>query len=169
VKRISLLATFLIAVVLLSTSCGTGDKIGSVSMTVGGATGTVNLVGLGGTLQLKVTANYTSGKQIDETNFATFTVLPSGVDDNGVALPAAPYGVSLDKTGLLTATADASGNGICTWINQGTLAQPGWFFTGYYLVTANYRGFTSNPVYVPVASAANNQGALTNGQCGPTS
>ncbi|HTS36501.1 MAG TPA: hypothetical protein VMH04_12555 [Candidatus Solibacter sp.] len=170
-KRISLFATLLItAVALLSTSCGTGDKIGSVSMTVGGTTGTVNLVGLGGTLQLKVTANYTSGKQIDETNFATLTVVPVGVDDTGAALPAPPLGVQIDNTGLITATAtDANGDGLCTWINQGTLQTQSWFFTGEYTVTASYRGFTSNPVYIPVASAANNQGALTNGQCGPTS
>ena len=52
-----------------------------------GGAGTVNLDGLGGTLQLQVLANYTSGKQIDETNFSTYTVTPEGFywtyDSNG--------------------------------------------------------------------------------------
>lgn len=165
-KRISLLATFLIAVVFLSTSCGTGDKIGSVSMTVGGTTGTVNLVGLGGTLQLKVTANYTSGKQIDETNFVTYIVTPEGFDNNtGNALPASPLTMSIDNTGLITAVDPA----VCTWVSTtGQIATPGWAFTGDYKIQASYRGFTSNPVFIPISSAASNQTGMQ-GQCGPTS
>ena len=112
-KRTLFFATLLLsAVALLTTSCGTGDKIGSVSMQVVGSSGAgvVDLKGLGGTLQLQVTANYTSGKQIDETNFATYIVQAQGF--------------------------------------------------------AQYRGFTSNPVFIPVASAASNQTGM-NGQCGP--
>jgi len=74
VKRTHVLVTLLVAIALLTTSCGTGDKIASVSITANGNTGTINLAGLGGTLQLKVLANYTSGKWIDETNFSTYTV-----------------------------------------------------------------------------------------------
>lgn len=162
-KRTLFFATLLLtAVALLTTSCGTGDKIGSVSLKVVGASGgTVNLVGLGGTLQLQVLANYTSGKQIDETNFATYTVSPSGIDDAGAGLPAPPFGVSLDKTGMLTATADGAGFGLCTWVSQGT--PPAWFMSGNYTIVATYRGFQSNPVYIPVASAGSIQGGL----CGP--
>lgn len=166
---LAFLATVLVAAVLLASSCGTGDKIGSVSMQVAGiGTGVVNLKGLGGTLQLQVMAIYTSGKQIDETNFATFTITAKGTDDAGATLPTPPFGVQLNKTGMLTATADQNGNGVCTWVNDGSSSSnPSWFFTGDYEIVATYRGFQSNPVYIPVASAANNQGALTNGQCGP--
>jgi hypothetical protein len=164
VKRSKFLATLLGALSLLSTSCGTGDKIGSVSMQVVGAgTGVVNLIGLGGTLQLQVLAIYTSGKQIDETNYATYTVTPEGTDDNGVALPSPPQTMTINATGMVTAVDPA----VCTWVNLGPSAtQPSWAYTGDYMVTATYRGFTSNPVFVPLASAASSA-SNTNGQCGP--
>jgi hypothetical protein len=175
VKRKSILATLLlVAIALLSIGCGTGDKIGSVSMqVVGTGTGTVNLQGLGGTLQLQVLANYTSGKQIDETNFSTFAVTPAGFqatyDGNGdliepgPAMPSPPSGFTIDKTGMVTAVAP----GVCSWTNEGTLTQPGWAFTGYYQVVGTYRGFSSNPVFVPLASAAGSQPGMQ-GECGPT-
>jgi len=170
VKRTHLLAIFLGALALLTTSCGTGDKIGSVSVTAAGASGgVINLQGLGGTLQLVVTANYTSGKQIDETNFATYTITPEGVDQNGAPLPTPPYGIQMNNTGMLTATENAqnSGNGICTWFNEApTITTPSWFFTGDYKITATYQGFTSQPIYIPVSSSASNQ-SQNNGQCGP--
>jgi len=163
VKRTYILATFLVAISLISTSCGTGDKIGSVSMTVGGTTGTVNLIGLGGTLQLQVNANYTSGKIIDETNFAVFTVVPEGTDDNGNTLSAPPLTLTINNTGLITAVDPA----VCTWISTtGQVSTPGWAYTGDYKITATYRGFTSNPVFIPVASAAGP--AALDGECGPT-
>lgn len=171
-KRKSFLAIFLAAVTLLSTSCGSGDKIGAVQMRVVGASGgTVNLAGLGGTLQIQVLAMYTSGKQIDETNFATYTVTPQGfyctaftgtTCSSAFAMPAPPQGMTINKTALLTAVDP----GVCSWVNLGTLAQPGWAFTGWYEVVATYRGFTSNPVFIPMASAASAQ-SNTNGQCGP--
>ena len=166
-KRTRILVTLLAAFALLSTSCGTGDKIGSVSITAAGQTGTVNLYGLGGTLQLQVMANYTSGKQIDETNFATYTITPQGTDDAGNALPTPPYGIELNNTGMVTATANQTGNGICTWYNlTPTSTTASWFFTGDYTIVATYRGFTSNPIYIPVASAADSVSGQT-GQCGP--
>jgi hypothetical protein len=171
VTRTRIFVAVLAALALMSSSCGTGDKIASVSITASGQAGTVNLYGLGGTLQLQVMANYTSGKSIDETNFATYTVTPQGtLDDLTTALPAPPYGVQLNKTGMLTASADQNGNGICTWYNENTTStqtsQPAWFFTGDYTIVATYRGFTSNPIYIPVSSAASSQ-AGNNGQCGP--
>jgi len=169
VKRTRILVTLLVALALVSSSCGVGDKIGSVSITANGTTGTINLAGLGGTLQLQVLANYTSGKQIDETNFATYTITPEGVDELGNTLPTPPYGVELNKTGMLTATADQNGNGVCTWYNANTTStgtsQPTWVMTGDYMIMATYRGFASNPIYIPVASAASNQGT---GVCGPS-
>ena len=163
-KRINFIVTLLGVLALLTTSCGTGDKIGSVSMTVAGTTGTINLKGLGATLQLAVTANYTSGKAIDETNFATYKIEAQGIDNNtGASLPASPLTLTLDNTGLITAVDPA----VCTWDSTtGIVATPGWAFTGDYKITATYRGFTSNPVFIPVASAASNQTGLQ-GQCGP--
>ncbi len=159
----------LATVPFLTSSCGNSNKIASVTMTASGQTGTINLSGLGATLQLQVLANYTSGNYVDQTNYATYTVVPAGVDDNGNALPAPPLGVSLNNTGLITATANGAGNGICTWFSTtDNPTTPGWAFTGYYQITATFRGFTSNPIYVPVASAASSQSGME-GQCGPTS
>jgi len=165
VKHTRILAALLGVVTLLTTSCGVGDKLASVSVTAVGVNGGfVNLVGLGGTIQLKVTANYTSGKQIDETNFVTYTVTPEGVDNNtGALLPSPPQTVTIDKTGIVTSVDPA----VCTWFNNGTLQSPSWAFTGDYMITASYRGFTSQPIFIPVSSAASGQGN-TNGQCGPT-
>ncbi|HUA14834.1 MAG TPA: hypothetical protein VMG31_06020 [Verrucomicrobiae bacterium] len=164
-KRTCVQATLLAVIALLTTSCGTSDKIGSVSITATGASGgIVNLVGIGGTLQFHVTANYTSGKQIDETNFATYSVQPdpiNNVDDTGTALPLPPLTVTMNKTGMMTAVDPA----VCTWINLGTADQPSWFLTGDYMVVATYRGFQSQPIYVGVASAAANTG---DGTCGPS-
>jgi hypothetical protein len=120
---------------------------------------------------LKVTANYTSGKQIDETNFATYTVVPEGYyniyDSSGNVIQQPPMAsppqtLTINKTGMVTAVDPA----VCTWVNQGTLQTPGWAYTGWYMITATYRGFTSQPIFIPVASAASGQNN-TNGQCGP--
>ncbi len=161
-KSSKLLAAILsTAVLVIMSGCGTGDKIGSVSISaVGASGGVINLAGLGGTLQLQVTANYTSGKLIDETNFATFTVTPEGTDDTDTPLAAPPLTLTINKTGMITAVDPA----VCVWENLGTVAQPSWFYTGDYKIVATYRGFSSNPIFIPVASAAANTG---NGQCGP--
>jgi hypothetical protein len=169
VKRNHILATVVgaIAIALLTTSCGTGDKIGSISITAAGASGgVINLAGLGATLQLQVTANYTSGKTIDETNFATYMVTAQGYDNNfgpiTGALAAPPLTLTINKTGMVTSVDPA----VCTWVNYGTLSTPGWAYTGDYEIVATYRGFVSQPIYIPVASAASNQTGM-NGQCGP--
>jgi len=162
VKRNLILATFLSAIALLTTSCGTGDKIGSVSISAAGASGgVINLSGLGSTLQLQVSANYTSGKIIDETNFATYVVTPEGTDDTGTPLAAPPLTLTINNTGMITAVDPA----VCVWENLGSVQTPSWFYTGDYKIVATYRGFSSNPIFIPVASAAANTG---NGQCGPT-
>jgi hypothetical protein len=165
VKRTQILATLFAVIAVFTTSCGTGDKIGSVTVTaVGASGGIVNISGLGSTLQLHVTANYTSGKTIDETNFATYTVTPFGVDDTGTPLPAPPSTVSISKTGMITSVNPA----VCVWENLGTTSTPSWFYQGDYQITATYRGFTSNPIYVPIASAADTITGQV-GQCGPAS
>lgn len=170
-KRTSILALFLAAVTLLSTSCGTSDKVASISITASGTTGVVNLAGLGGTLQLQVTANYTSGKIVDETNWSTYMVTPQGTLNDGVTpLPTPPQGISVNATGMVTATADQNDDGICTWTNlsAGSTGSASWAFTGDYEIVANYKGMLSQPIYIPVASAAD---TLTGqvGACGPSS
>jgi hypothetical protein len=169
VKHTRILLALLGVATLLTTSCGVGDKIGSLSISAAGTTGTINLVGLGGTLQLQVLANYTSGKQIDETNFSTYTVTQEGyyVDYSqnppvSVPMPSSPQTLTINATGMVTAVDPA----VCDWVNLGTLATPGWAYTGWYEITATYRGFTSQPIDIPVASAASGQDN-TNGQCGP--
>jgi hypothetical protein len=171
VKRTSILATIVVAISLFSSSCGTGDKIGSVSLqVVGDGTGTIDLYGLGGTLQLQVLSNYTSGKEIDETNFATFTVVAEGYytdystsPSTNVTMPTPPQTITINNTGMLTAVDP----GVCSWISTtGDVSTPGWAFTGWYEVTATYRGFTTNPVYIPLASAASGQPGME-GECGP--
>lgn len=172
-KYTRILAT-LAVLTLLTTSCGVGDKIGSVSVkAVGISGGTINLAGLGGTIQLEVTANYTSGKQIDETNFATYTVANEGFfwtyDSTGnpqsqVPMPTPPSTLTINNTGMITAVDPA----VCSWVNLGTLQTPAWAYTGDYMIVAHYRGFSSNPIFIPLASAASGA-SNTNGACGPTS
>lgn len=166
-KRTLFFATLLLsAVALLTTSCGSGDKINSLSMTVGGQTGTVNLVGLGGTLQLQVLANYTSGKWVDETQYATYTITAEGFEwDEITPMPTPPLGATINASGMVTAVDP----GVCSWFSAtGTTGNTGWAFTGDYKIVATYRGFTSNPVFIPMASAASGQSGVE-GQCGPTS
>ncbi len=164
VKRKQVLATLLVAAIsLLSSSCGVGDKIGSVSISAAGQTGTINLAGLGGTLQLQVSANYTSGKIIDETNFATYVVTPEGVDDTGAPLAPPPLTLTINNTGMITAVDPA----VCVWENLGSSTTPSWFYQGDYKIVATYRGFTSNPIFIPVASAADSISGQV-GQCGPS-
>jgi len=171
VKRTQILVTLLAILALLASSCGTGDKIASVSMTASGQTGLVNLEGMGSTLQLQVMANYTSGKSINETNFATYMITAVGTDDNLNPLPTPPYGIELNNTGMITATEQQNGSGLCTWTNLNTtttaLTSPAWYYLGNYTIVATYRGFTSNPVYIPVASGAGNQQS-SNDECGPS-
>jgi len=172
VKRIHFFATVLLsAVALLTTSCGTSDSIKSLLLTSNGANnnGFYNLPGVDSTLQLKVFAVYNSGKQIDVTSASTFSVMPTGTDQDGISLP--PYGpttVPINKTGLMTGIV-----AICTWTdaldttkNPPVYANPPiWEYTGYYQTTASYRGFTSQPVGIGVGVVASKVSPI--GGCGP--
>lgn len=174
-KRTKVLATLLAATLsIIMSGCGTSDGIKSLLLT---STGTssgnfFNLAGADGTLQLKVYAVYNSGKMIDETNAATWTVTTVGTGDstNGVG-PLPPYGpdtVPINSTGLMTAIVP-----LCTWAdavdNTKTPPAPAnppiWQYTGYYQVTATYRGFTSQPVAIGVGSLSSSTSPI--GGCGP--
>lgn len=171
-KRTSILAMLLSAVTILSTSCGTSDYIQSLQLSAQGASagGSYNLPGVDYTLPLQVWAVYHSGKQVNVTNNATWTVTTVGTDQSGVALPAyGPNTVPISPNGLMQAIAD-----MCTWTDaltttNGTTSYadpPIWEITGYYQVVANYRQFTSNPLGVGVGTAASNTSPI--GGCGPT-
>jgi hypothetical protein len=183
VKRISFVTLILIAIALLSSSCGTSDYMQSIQLTSTGGTagGFYNLAGVDGTLQLQVLAVYHSGKMIDVTNNSTFTMTPVGsifttadaTYPAGSAVPAAgPNTVTINPNGLMTGLAQ-----ICTWedgftttttngVTTITYDNPAvWEYTGYYQTVATYRGFTSQPVGVGLGIAESN---APGGGCGPS-
>ena len=170
--------TILAATLLVSTGCGVSDSVKALTISSKGASAgsTFNLAGQDGTLQLIVTANYHSGKGVDVTNDSTFTVVPTGTiattaDPNfpaGGPLP--PYGpttVPINKTGMMTGIAS-----ICTWVDlidntkvpPAPFDPPEWAYTGFYQVTASYKGFTSQPIAIGVGAAESNS---PSGGCGP--
>jgi hypothetical protein len=158
VKRTGILATLLAMALLLSSfGCG-GAAIGSLKAinltTSGGAT--PNLVGTGGTVQLTATGIYTSSDTRDLSSHVTYAVTPQGTDLAGVALPPPPQTVTISPTGLVTAVTPFD----CTWTNTGSTP----LLTGSYQVVATFKGISSNPVFISVASMAGNG---PNGECGP--
>ena len=163
VKHKYILAALVGTLSLILSACGTSDKLSTITIS-DGSSSLANLKGIGGTLQLKVTANYTSGKLVDITDWAVYTAVPDppnkAVDDMGTPLPSPPQTITINSTGLLTAVDPA----VCTWTNLGTVQTPSWFLTGDYKITAAYKGFVSQPIYIGVASAAANSG---DGTCGP--
>jgi hypothetical protein len=178
-RTFTVLALFVAAIALLSTSCGTSDYMKSLTLTTTGSSigGDFNLSGVDATLQLKVYANYNSGKNIDVTNASTFTMVPTGqiasvgvgsIYAPGDPLPApAPNTVTISGTGMMTGIAS-----ICTWVDAETLVSgnltpvtpPEWSYTGFYQVTATYRNFTSQPIGVGMGIADSNSPA----GCGPS-
>jgi hypothetical protein len=176
VKHKQLLAMFLSAAALFSSSCGVSDSVKSLTISSKGSTASVfNLVGQDGTIQLVVNANYHSGKTVEVTNDSTFSVTPVGTiftsaDPNfqaGGPLP--PYGpttVPINKTGVMTGIVS-----ICTWqdLIDNTknppvpFSPPQWAYTGFYQVTASYKGFTSQPIAIGVGAAESNAPG-----CGPS-
>jgi hypothetical protein len=159
--------------------CGTTNHLQSVSLTVAQQNGKaisgggfVSLKGLGGTLQLQVLANYSGSGAKDVTNHVTYTMIAdplNNVDAFGFPLPAPPQTAQINATGLVTAVDPAT----CSWVDLSADPKaPAWFYSGDYKITASYNGFTSNPVFVPVASSAGSttyNGIVNNasGACGP--
>jgi hypothetical protein len=167
VTRSTILAAVLVALSLLSTGCGVSDYMQSVTLSSNGASsgGFFNLVGIDGTVQLQVTANYHSGKTVPVTESATYSVTTVGTDDSNAPLPAyGPNSVPISASGLMTAVA-----ALCTWQDVGnplpTPPKYNWVYTGYYQVTATYKGKTSQPIAIGVGSQAGN--TAPDGACGP--
>ncbi len=161
-KRTGILAALLTATLLLTTfGCG-GAAIGSLKAinlsTSQGANPDVK--GEGGTIQLTATGIYTSTNTSDLSSHVTYVVTPQGTDLSGIALPLPPQTIAISPTGLLTAVTPFD----CTWTNLGTTTTPSYFLTGSYQVVATFKGISSNPIFVAVASAA---GDGPSGACGP--
>jgi len=141
--------------------CGTTNHLQSITLTPAhGGSGLFNVKGIGGTLQLVATGNYSSGKTKDLTNVVTYSVVP---DPSGqIVPPAPPSTVTMSPTGLMTAVEPA----ICLWTdtNPDLTKPPTWALTGDYIVTASFQGVTSQQTFVAVASATGNG---PGGACGP--
>jgi hypothetical protein len=120
-----------------------------------------NLYGIGATIQLQAQGTYAYGPNQDLTNKVTYTIIAD--PDSLIAMPTPPQTAMINSTGLVTAVDPA----VCAWEDVGTLTTPAWAETGNYQVTASYRGVTSQPVFIGVASGAGPSGPPANGQCGP--
>src|SRR5450432_443197 len=127
VKRKTLFAALACALLVFSMlGCGTSNHLQSITLTSAGSTGTFELKGWGGTLQMVATGNYSSSQTHDLSNVVTYTVTPDGTDADGFALLAPPQTVQFSPTGLFTAVDPA----VCTFSNVGTVAKPIWVLSG---------------------------------------
>jgi len=165
---ILLAALFVAALFILLPGCG-DPAIGTLqSITLTPATsGTVEVKGEGGTLQLIATGNYTSKATKNLSGNVTYTATPTGTAEDLAPLPATsatnPQTISISATGLVTAVAPFA----CTFTNDSTsTTKPVWVLTGSYEIVATFGKISSQPVYVAVASAAG-IGANDGGACGP--
>ncbi len=159
-KRQTLVTALVSALLIFSMlGCGTTNHLLSIELTGSGSTGSIEIRGWGGTLQLQAVGTYSSGKTKNLTNQVTYSVTPDGVDSSGNALLAPPQTVQYSVTGLLTAVDPA----VCTFANVGTQLAPSWVLTGSYRVVATFQGITSQPLLVGVASAV----PRGQTQCGP--
>jgi hypothetical protein len=167
VKRTIFCIAFLSLLAVCLTSCGSTYNLRTIQLT-GSAS---NLQGIGATIQLQAEGTYSYGPNKDLTNLVTYTIIVDpdsnlALDTNGtfVTLPTPPQTAMVSVTGLVTAVDPA----VCAWEDLGTATTPAWATTGEYEVTATYRGVTSQPFFIAVASAAGPPAAPANGQCGPT-
>ncbi len=178
-NRQTLFSALACALLAFSMGCGSTNKLQSIQISTSNLSetppGTLDLFGIGGTLQVYTWGNYSSGKtrvlsnepvqyQIALSPGTQYAVDPS----NGALYPlsAPPETVELSTNGLLTAITPSA----CTWQNTATSGTtPGWAIVGTYSVTATVLGFTSPPVFVAVASAPGFTSPTNpQGLCGPT-
>ena len=164
VNRKTIFAALACALLVFSMlGCGTSNHLQSITLTASGTSGLFNVRGIGGTLQLAATGNYSSGKTNDLTNKVTYNII---VDPNnfltayGATLQAPQSNtITVNNTGLVTAIEPAA----CTWVDVAgiippatTAPPPSWALSGDYEVTATFQGITSQPVFVGVASSVGN-------------
>jgi hypothetical protein len=168
VKRtISLAGLIGLGLSVLVLGCGNPAAGTLQSVTLTSTSGSFQLQGAGGTIQLVATGNYSSMATKNLTGVVTYTATPIGTDDLGASLPptssANPQTVSVSPTGLVTAIAPF----VCTYYNSGTVTTPAWVLTGSYEIVATYNKVASQPVYVGVSSAAGSKPS-DDGACGPS-
>jgi hypothetical protein len=195
VNRTTLFAALACALLVFSMlGCGATNHLQSITLQASSINGTAtttqpgfyNIVGDGSTIQLQAMGNYSNGQTKDITSQVTFQLI---VDPNytqnangGTLLPpcvgscqSGQGTAEISVTGLVTAIEPAT----CTWIDP--VPAPGaasWFFIGAYQATASALGITSQPIYIPIASAAGNPNDVfttpnlednnPTEQCGPT-
>lgn len=167
VKRTIFFIAFLSLLAFCLASCGSTYSLRTIQLTGSSS----NLQGIGATIQLQALGTYSYGPTKDLTNLVTYTIIVDpdsnlALDTTGtfVTLPTPPQTAMVSVTGLVTAVDPA----VCAWEDVGTATTPAWATTGDYEVTATYRGVTSQPFFVAVASAAGPAGPPANGACGPS-
>jgi hypothetical protein len=164
VKRTIFFIAFLSLLAICLTNCGSTDNLRTIQLT----TPSTDLQGIGATAQLQAQGTYAYGPNRDLTNQVTYTVIVDPNNNGTVGapgiLPTPPNTITVSTTGLVTAVEP----GVCTFNDVGTATTPAWVLVGDYEITATYRGVTSQPVYIGVASAAGPAAAPANGQCGPS-
>ena len=166
--------------------CGATNKLQSLTLNVTQINGApittgqsiVLQPGIGSTIQLQATGNYSNGKSVDLTTKVTFnayvdpdanvdafgnTLLPpckTGTCPNPTQPPPYTTGtVEYSPTGLITGVEPAD----CTFVDTAPLnpttgqpQTPSWMYVGDYAVTATYLGLTSQPIYIPIATSGGN-------------
>jgi hypothetical protein len=164
VKRTIFFIAFLSLLAICLTSCGSTDTLRTIQLTAP----STDLQGIGGTIQLQAQGTYAYGPNRDLTNQVTYTIIVDPANPfniSGGTLPAPPLTAMINSTGLVTAVEP----GQCSFNDVGTATTPAWVLTGDYEVTASYRGVTSQPVYIGVASAGGPPApAIAAGACGPS-
>lgn len=158
--------------------CGTSNKLQSIQLSSSNTAetpgSTLDLQGIGGTLQVYLWGNYSNGsaKLLNNVGGVAYqiSITPGSTELSGggyVPLTAVPpQTVELSPNGLLTAVTPFA----CTWVNSATppATSPAWAISGSYTLTATYKGLTTAPAYVAVASAAGITDTTNpTGECGP--
>ena len=162
-KRTIFLTGLVSLLAICLSSCGS-NSLRTIQLTAP----STELQGIGGTIQLQAQGTYAYGPNRDLTDLVTYTVVvnaaPNNVDVNGFPLPTPPSTIKINSTGLITGVNPA----VCSYQDVGTTTTPAWALTGTYMVTATYRGVTSQPVFIGVASAIGSLLPPALGACGPT-
>ena len=163
-KRTIFMAALAGAITLLSFGCGGTNHLQSITLTASGSSGTFEVKGEGGTLQLKATGNISNGGTKDITGQVRYTVTAVGnaLNPAGGTMPLAapPQTLLTSTTGLATAVSPF----VCTFTQVGTNTPPTYALVGSYQVVASMDGVASQPVFIAVASATGNGPGSA---CGP--
>jgi hypothetical protein len=137
-KILKLIAFGLLAFVF--SGCGDSRELQSISINPASP----NIVGIGGTAQIAVTAHYSNNKTLDVTRSATYQISAPFGKSSFVPLSA----ITIDANGLV----EAVNPGACTWTVSGTT--PEWTYTtDPYTLNVSFDGKTVQG-HISVASIA---------------